>query len=30
MNDVRTRGEMYVSKILTKNQTVKYNTVEVR
>ncbi len=30
MNDVRTCGEMYVSKILTKNQTVKYNTVEVR
>lgn len=30
MNDVRTWDEMYVSKILTKNQTVKYNTVEVR
>jgi hypothetical protein len=30
MNDVRTWGEMYVSKILINNQTVKYNTVEVR
>ena len=30
MIDVRTWGEIHVSKILTKNQTVKYNTVEVR